>query len=569
MGKNQHSKDQLHIRPTEWAQDGAGFKDRKKATPFSKLPLECCFLSLQPFDKPVGTREGQVFEVQFIIGYIKRYGRNPVSGGKLEVSDLVPLHFHKNNEGHYHCPVTYKVFTNHSHVVMSAVSGHIYSYEAVEQLNLKNKNWKDLMTDQVFKASDIVTIQHGDDLTSREVAKFYYMVEGQQEEVVRTITHKKAKLTAEQEEEDSKKIRRNPAMERIYEEKAKLVAEREAEKAAKAAEEAAKEKKEEDKRGAAPNEGKERKRNERFTDGMVAESFTSSATPLRTKNDLRLMNEEEDLQDVYNIVRKSKTRAYVRLVTSEGLLNLELYTNIVPRTTDNFLRLCEKDYYNGTIFHRLIQNFMIQGGDPTNTGRGGESAFEGGKAFKDEFDSRLSHQGPGVLSMANNGKNTNKSQFFITLKSCTHLDNKHSIFGRVVGGLQLLDVFNKMETGEQESDGAMHKYSAPDRPKKDIKILRTEVFKNPFKEAVAELAKPKVEAVVDPVATWFSNRRDPMEDHRNRASTEVGKYLEQAPPPLPGQPKRKPEELPQEEMEYAAVPKKNKRARTSFDFSAF
>merc|ERR1712187_876949 len=160
---------------------------------------------------------------------------------------------------------------------------------------------------------------------------------------------------------------------------------------------------------------------------------------------------------------------------------------------------------------------MMQGGDPTNTGRGGESAFEGGRPFKDEFDSRLSHQGPGVVSMANNGKNTNKSQFFISLKSCQHLDNKHSVFGRVVGGLQLLDVFNKVETGEK------------DRPKKDIKLIRTEVFKNPFKEAVAEMAKPKVEKVVDPVATWFSNRRDPMEEHRNRHSSAVGKYLDAAP----------------------------------------
>merc|ERR1719247_841384 len=171
------------------------------------------------------------------------------------------------------------------------------------------------------------------------------------------------------------------------------------------------------------------------------------------------MTEEEDLQEIYDIVRKNKAKGYVRVVTSAGMLNLELHTNIVPRTTDNFLRLCEREYYNGTTFHRLIKNFMIQGGDPTGTGKGGKSAFEGGRAFRDELDSRLSHQGPGVLSMANNGKNTNKSQFFVTLKSCQHLDGKHSVFGRVVGGLHLLKVLNDWQTDEK------------DKPIKEIKLI--------------------------------------------------------------------------------------------------
>lgn len=552
MGKNQHSKDQLHIRPLEWAQDGGGAKTKK--APFAKLPLDCCFLSLQPFERPVGTRGGHVFDAKYIIAYVKKYGRNPIDGDRLEISDLVPLHFHRNNEGKIHCPVTFKVFTNHSHVVMNAASGHIYSYEAVEELNRRNKNWKDLITSQTFTLADVVTIQQGDSIANREVAKFYYIVEGQQDEVVKHITNKKPQKTAEQEAEDAMKIRRNPAMQRIYEEKARI---KEAEQAEKAALEDTKEE-EKNTKGQAPNEGKARKTHERYTSGDVAESFTSTATPLRNDNILRVMTEEEDLEDLYNIVRKAKTKAYVRIITTEGMLNLELHTNIVPRTTDNFIRLCEKGYYNETVFHRLIQNFMIQGGDPTNTGRGGRSAFDGGKAFKDEFDSRLSHQGPGIVSMANNGKNTNKSQFFITLKSCQHLDAKHSIFGRVVGGLPLLDIFNKLETGEK------------DKPLKEIKIIRTEVFKNPFKEAVAELAKPKVEKVVDAVATWFSNRRDPMENHKNRNATGVGKYLEELPPPLPGErSKKKPQELPGEELEYVAVPQKSKRARTSFDFSAF
>merc|ERR1712228_11145 len=180
---------------------------------------------------------------------------------------------------------------------------------------------------------------------------------------------------------------------------------------------------------------------------------------------------------------------------------------------------------------------------------GGDSAFDGGKAFRDEFDSRLTHQGGGVVSMANSGKNTNKSQFFVTLKSCQHLDNKHSVFGRVVGGLNLLKVLNDWQTDEK------------DRPIKEIKLVRTEIFKNPFKDAIAEASKPKKEdKVVDPVATWFSNRRDPMEEHKNRHSVEVGKYIvDQA---ALGKQKQEQNALPTEEVEYANVAQKAKRART-------
>jgi len=549
MGKNQHSKDLLHIRPTEWAQDHGGFKDRKRS-PFAKLPLHCCFLSLQPFEKPVGTRDGAVFDVLNIVPYIKKYRVHPVSGDRLEISELIPLHFHRTSEEKLQCPVTFKEFTNHSKVVMNAVSGHVYSAEAIEQLNKKVNNWKDLITSQPFTKADIITIQDPDDLMAREVSKFYFMAMGQQDVVTNSITNRAA---IKDRDKPKEQIRRTPAMERIYDEKRRLQEEKE--KDTERAEAAAAS----ESTPSASSSGPVRQRqiNERYTSGEVAESFTSTATPLRVKNELRLMTDEEDLQEIYGIVRKNKAKGYVRLITSEGMLNIELHANMVPRTTDNFLRLCEKGYLANTVFHRLVRNFCIQGGDPTGTGKGGESAFEGGKAFNDEFDSRLTHQGPGIVSMANSGKNTNKSQFFVSLKSCTHLDGKHSIFGRVVGGLQLLTVFNNWEVGEK------------DKPKKEISILRTEVFKNPFKDAIIEAAKPKVEKVVNPSATWFSNRKDPMEAHKNRHSAEVGKYLEVAPlPPLPGEKRKALEELPPEEMEYVSVPQRSKRARTAFDFAA-
>lgn len=558
MGKNQHSKDLLHLRPTEWAQDGRGYKDLKRS-PFAKLPLDSCFISLQPFENPVGTRDGAVFDAKNVIPYVKKYGVNPITGGRMEVKELVPLHFHKNADGKLQCPVTFKELGNNSHVVANMASGHVYSYEAVIELNKKTKNWLDLITSQPFKWSDVVVIQDPSNTDGREISKFYYMQKGQQAEVIEQIVNRdKKRLTAE---EKAVKLRPNAAVERIYEEKKRISDEKAQEEKEKAEEAAA----------AAGGEGEEapaatdatrlagpRKQNERFTSGEVAESFTSTATPLRTDNSLRMLTDAEELQDLYDAVRKKKAKGYVRLITSAGMLNVELHTDMVPRTTDNFLRLCERSYYDGTIFHRLIKNFMLQGGDPTGTGKGGECAFEGSKSFKDEFDSRLVHQGAGVLSMANNGKNTNRSQFFVTLKSCQHLDLKHSVFGRVVGGLELLRYFNDWETDDK------------DKPVKEIKLIRTEVFKNPFKEAAEEAEKPVEEKKVDPVATWFSNRRDPMEEHKNRSSTAVGKYLE-APlaKTLPGERSKRPAEVPKEEMEYANAATKQKKIRTSMDFSIF
>ena len=115
---------------------------------------------------------------------------------------------------------------------------------------------------------------------------------------------------------------------------------------------------------------------------------------------------------------------------------MELYDRHAPRTCQNFAELARRGYYSGTVFHRLIPNFMVQGGDPTGTGRGGDSIYGG--PFADEITRELKHTGAGVLSMANSGPNTNRSQFFITLAPTPHLDGKHAIFGRVHSGMDVL-----------------------------------------------------------------------------------------------------------------------------------
>eukprot|EP00124_Ichthyophonus_hoferi_P001683 Ihof_evm2s95 gene=Ihof_evmTU2s95 len=128
---------------------------------------------------------------------------------------------------------------------------------------------------------------------------------------------------------------------------------------------------------------------------------------------------------------------FVVLDTSMGKIVCELYWNEAPRTCKNFAELARRKYYDGVKFHRIIKDFMIQTGDPTGTGRGGESIY-GGK-FEDEITPKLKHTGAGILSMANSGLNTNGSQFFITLAPTAHLDGLHTIFGRVAQGLSVVN----------------------------------------------------------------------------------------------------------------------------------
>ncbi|NPV75332.1 MAG: peptidylprolyl isomerase [Anaerolineae bacterium] len=128
-----------------------------------------------------------------------------------------------------------------------------------------------------------------------------------------------------------------------------------------------------------------------------------------------------------------KKRYTATLKTDLGEIVLDLFADKVPNTVNNFVFLARQGYYNGTIFHRVIKDFMAQGGDPTGTGMGGP-----GYRFADEFHPTLKHNQPGVLSMANAGPGTNGSQFFITHVPTPWLDQKHSVFGQVTAGMDVL-----------------------------------------------------------------------------------------------------------------------------------
>jgi cyclophilin family peptidyl-prolyl cis-trans isomerase len=128
--------------------------------------------------------------------------------------------------------------------------------------------------------------------------------------------------------------------------------------------------------------------------------------------------------------------------TTAGTFKVELFEDKAPTTTKNFIDLIEKGFYNGTVFHRVIDGFMIQGGDPQGTGRGGP-----GYTIKDEFHKELKHDAPGILSMANAGPNTGGSQFFVTLAPTPWLDNKHAIFGKVTEGMDIVRTIGSTRTG--------------------------------------------------------------------------------------------------------------------------
>jgi len=187
----------------------------------------------------------------------------------------------------------------------------------------------------------------------------------------------------------------------------------------------------------------------------------------------------QTMANVYNL--EPPPTAKVLLHTTAGDISLELFASQTPLTSRNFLQHCLDGYYSNTIFHRLIPGFILQGGDPTGTGHGGESSFEHGAPFADEFHSRLKFNRRGLLGMANGGsKDDNGSQFFLTLGKSEELNGKHTMFGRVEA--EGNTVFNLVKMGEAdlvggEGDGA-------ERPLYPTKITSTEVLVNPFKDMV-------------------------------------------------------------------------------------
>ena len=165
-----------------------------------------------------------------------------------------------------------------------------------------------------------------------------------------------------------------------------------------------------------------------------AENSKNNADLVENKNNLIAPQGNLDISKTY----------YAEFNTDSGKFTVQLYDDLAPYTVENFINLSENNFYNGTTFHRVIPGFMAQGGDPTGTGSGGP-----GYKFNDEFSSSLRHDGEGILSMANAGPNTNGSQFFITYTATPHLDGMHTVFGKIIEGM---DVVNSIRERDPMSD---------------------------------------------------------------------------------------------------------------------
>uniref|UniRef100_A0A4W4FG64 Spliceosome-associated protein CWC27 homolog n=1 Tax=Electrophorus electricus TaxID=8005 RepID=A0A4W4FG64_ELEEL len=181
-------------------------------------------------------------------------------------------------------------------------------------------------------------------------------------------------------------------------------------------------------------------------------------------------------------IQEPPTNGKVLIKTSAGDIDIELWSKEAPKACRNFTQLCMEGYYDGTIFHRVVPDFIVQGGDPTGTGTGGQSIY--GRSFKDEFHSRLRFNRRGLVALANAGTNDNGSQFFFTLGRADELNNKHTIFGKVTGDT----VYNMLRLAEVECD-------SDERPLNPHKIRSTEVLHCPFDDIIPREIKVRKEKV--------------------------------------------------------------------------
>ena len=465
---------------------------------------------MQPFSYPVCTADGTIFDITHILPWIKKHGTNPVNGTPLKSDQLIKLQFAKNEEGEMIDPVTFKVLTNNTHIVAVKNTGNVFAYDTVERLNIKAKMWRDLVSDEEFSRKDLITLQDPQNLGSRNLTSFKYIREG-----IST-------LTPEQQRERSGKVNKSalgngarvlnsespppsgPAPIGKYLQQpgtsSKPSSKAQASKPPPIA-----------------STTKSTPYNAALhTTGRAAASLTSTGLTPDTSSALALLSEEEYMLKP----RRVKSPGFVRISTNLGPLTIQVLPEFAPKAVWNFIQLAKKGYYDGVGFHRNIKGFMIQGGDPTGTGKGGTSVW--GKNFEDEFDGPNTHSTRGIVSMANKGKSTNSSQFFITYRAVPTLNRKHTVFGKVVEGLETLDVLERVEVSEKDK-----------RPVEEISMKEVTVLVNPFEEYLkekgdsdrAEKEKEMVERQggrEDDKTTWTGKRLS----GKNEGNS-VGRYVAQ------------------------------------------
>ncbi|KAH9947923.1 cyclophilin-like protein [Amylocystis lapponica] len=405
----------------------AGFKGKSQAyDPRTITPFDCCALSFQPFTHPVCARNadgtGLVFDLVNIIPWLKQHNNtNPITKEPLAPSELITLHYSRKSTGEIHDPISFKPFSEHSHIVAIATTGNVFLAESI-------KGGRDLVADVKYKKEDVITLQNPHSFPSASVP-------AATAKAVPAENAKGAVAKAPTASEPSAPKTKAPVPWNV-----------------------------------SP-----------YSTGLPGASLTSTSIDPQTSTSQLVWDEEELMFDDFASPPKGKgkekdvgkRRAYVRVVTSlgGGSLNLELFCEKAPKTCYNFLQLAREGKYNNCLFHRLVPGFMIQTGDPTGTGSGGESYW--GTPFRDEHEMRnaAKHDARGVVAMANKGPGTNTSQFYVTFKATPHLDKKHTVFGKLVGGE---DILNALEVIPVKP--------GTDRPAKQIRITEVIIHQDPFEE---------------------------------------------------------------------------------------
>lgn len=459
MGKkNKHSKDKLYKTVQELKSHHVGSnRDLELSILHRRLRFDSCCLSLNTVSgKPYGLCDEDgfcyVFDRDMIVRFLEKFEVHPITGKKVGPKDLIELKFHKNNDEAYHCPIIYKLFNQYTKIVTNKKTGHVYSYEAFQQLNLKTNNFKDLLTDEPFERSDIVFVQDPDKADAKwNVTEFYYVKNKLKVDDDTTVSNVRDIDGSEIVKKSLEEYKKNEA---AFMENHKRIAGQTSDLDVK------------------NSSNLDKINSATYSDGTLAGSVTSTVAPVISSQTPAMLNHEQILYP------RIKEKGYVQLQTNFGPINLLLHCDRCPKTCHNFLLLATRGYYDNTCFHRLIKDFIIQGGDPTGTGSGGQSFW--GSPFKDECHGDLKHDERGILAMANSGPGTNKSQFYITFKGgWDHLDGKHTVFGKMVGGEDTLTRIESVEVDKNE------------RPKQEIKILKVVKFVDPFEDAEAKIEEER------------------------------------------------------------------------------
>ncbi|PVU90765.1 hypothetical protein BB559_004450 [Furculomyces boomerangus] len=445
MGKG---TDKLYITHSEWSnkfsEGGINFGGKKEGSSRGKkiLPFKCCYLTQIPFKSPVCTEEGHIFEYESILQFLKQYKINPVSGAKLKSKDLMKITVYRNENDELMCPISEKPFNESTRIVLNRKSGHVYSYSTIEELNIKARNMRDLVTDEEFKKTDLIDLYDPKDLDGRIINNFYYVKNN-----IRFNTSQKPIN-----EEDVSNVNPNSSVKRILD----LVKE-----------ETKEEKKQKldlylEKPETKENKSVNQKSNSKahnaslYTTGHVAASLTSTTfAPVTVNENILLSNLEYMLP-------KIKSNSFVKLKTNFGDLEFELYCSFTPQTCYNFITLAKNGIYDNLRFANSIKNLILISEDPeekiksfysnsdkekdVSDYRNNKKVWSEelvGKESMDRLNSerakKQSHDKRGLLSMIIDPKTNYSHQFFITFRPATQFDKKHIIFGRLVGNLSTLD----------------------------------------------------------------------------------------------------------------------------------